>query len=294
MFKGAITALITPFAENGEIDVEAYQRLIDWQIAESIDGLVPVGTTGESPVLSHAEHKSLVEICVAQTKGRVPVIAGAGSNSTREAIDFVRHAEKCGADGVLVVTPYYNKPNQEGLYAHFSAVAKATLLPLIIYNIPSRSVIDMSAETMGRLAHDHKNIVGVKDATGRVERVYDQRIACGDDFAQLSGEDASVLGFNAHGGVGVISVTANIAPRACASVQAACRNGDYITARQLHDQLMPLHKALFLEPNPAGVKYAAAKLGLGRADLRLPLVEIASATKQAIDVGLLAAGLISS
>jgi len=291
MFKGAITALITPFTQKAQIDEQAFRKLIDWQIAENIDGLVPVGTTGESPVLSHDEHKYLVELCVAHVKGRVPVIAGAGSNSTREAVDFACYAEKVGADGVLVVTPYYNKPNQEGLYAHFSAVACAISIPLVIYNIPSRSVIDMTAETMGRLASDHKNIVGVKDATGRVERVFDQRLACGDDFAQLSGEDASVLGFNAHGGVGVISVTANIAPRACAEVQAACRAGDYARARQIHDRLMPLHKALFLEPNPAGVKYAAARLGLCAAHLRLPLVEVKEATKQMIDNALIEAGL---
>jgi len=292
MFRGAITALITPFLPTGEVDEQAFRQLVDWQIAQGIDGLVPVGTTGESPVLSHEEHKRVVEICIDQAKGRVPVIAGAGSNSTREAIDFARHGEKAGADGVLVVTPYYNKPGQDGLFAHFSAVASAISIPLIIYNIPSRSVIDMTVETMGRLVHAHKNIVGVKDATGRVERVYSQRIACGDDFAQLSGEDASVLGFNAHGGVGVISVTANIAPQACASVQAACRAGDFFKARQLHDQLMDLHKALFLEPNPAGVKYGAARLGLCRPDLRLPLVEVAPATKQAIDAAMIKAGLV--
>jgi len=292
MFKGTITALVTPFTQEGELDEQSFRRLVDWQIAENIDALVPVGTTGESPVLSHEEHKRVTAMCIEQTKGRVPVIAGAGSNSTREAIDFASSAEKMGADGVLVVTPYYNKPNQAGLFAHFSAVAAAISIPLIIYNIPSRSVIDMTPETMGRLVETHKNIIGVKDATGRVERVYDQRIACGDDFVQLSGEDASVLGFNAHGGNGVISVTANIAPRACAEVQAACRAGDYARARALHDRLMGLHKALFLEPNPAGVKYAAAKLGLCRADLRLPLVEVSAATKQMIDDAMMQAGLI--
>jgi len=292
MFKGAITALITPFTQEGALDEQAFRKLVDWQIAEGINGLVPVGTTGESPVLSHEEHKKIIEICIEQTKGRIPVIAGAGSNSTREAIDFACHAEKSGADGVLVVTPYYNKPNQEGLYAHFSAVASAISIPIIIYNIPSRSVIDMTAETMGRLVHKHKNIVGLKDATGRVERVYEQRMACGDNFAQLSGEDASVLGFNAHGGVGVISVTANIAPKACAAVQAACLAGDYAGAQAVHDRLMPLHKSLFLEPNPAGVKYACAKLGLCQAHLRLPLVEVSAATKQAIDAAMVQAGLI--
>jgi len=291
MFKGAITALITPFTPEGALDEPAFRQLVDWQIAEGIDGVVPVGTTGESPVLSHDEHKYVIEVCINQAKGRVPVIAGAGSNSTDEAIDFARHAEKVGADGVLVVTPYYNKPNQAGLEAHFAAVASAVSIPLIIYNIPSRSVIDMTPETMGRLVHNHKNIVGLKDATGRVERVYDQRIACGDDFSQLSGEDASTIGFNVHGGVGIISVTANIAPRACTEVQEACRAGDYARARQVHDRLMPLHKALFIEPNPAGVKYAAAKMGLCQANLRLPLVEVAPATKQAIDAALLQAGL---
>jgi len=291
MFKGAITALITPFTQDGQVDEAALRRFVDWQIAQNIDGLVPVGTTGESPVLSHDEHKHVVELCVKQAGGRVPVIAGAGSNSTREAIDFARHAEKVGADGVLVVTPYYNKPNQDGLYAHFATIASAISLPVIIYNIPSRSVIDMTAQTMGLLARNHQNIVGVKDATGRVERVYDQRIACGDEFAQLSGEDASTIGFNAHGGVGIISVTANIAPRQCAEVQAACIAGDYARARTLHDKLMPLHKALFIEPNPAGVKYAAAKLGLCGPSLRLPLVEVQPETRQAIDAALLQAGL---
>ena len=245
MLRGSLTALVTPFEQGGRFDEKAFRAFVDWQIAEGTTGLVPVGTTGESPTLSHDEHRQVVKVCIDAAKGRVPVVAGAGSNNTEEAVGLVKFAESAGADAVLVVTPYYNKPTQRGLYAHFAAVAKATTLPVIIYNIPPRSVIDMTPETMGRLANDFKNIAGVKDATGKVERVSEQRMTCGKDFIQLSGEDASALGFNAHGGVGCISVTANVAPRLCAEFQKATLAGDYRTALKLQDRLMPLHTALF-------------------------------------------------
>ncbi|WP_182418941.1 4-hydroxy-tetrahydrodipicolinate synthase [Bartonella sp. HY038] len=292
MLKGAITALITPFSETGEVDEKALRDLVEWQITEGIHGLVPVGTTGESPTLTHEEHKRVVELTIEQTKGRVPVIAGAGSNSTAEAIELVQFAETAGADAALVVTPYYNKPNQRGLYAHFAAIAKATILPIVIYNIPGRSVIDMTSETMGRLANDFDNIIGVKDATGKVERVSEQRMTCGDGFIQLSGEDATALGFNAQGGVGCISVTSNIAPRLSSLFQEACQIGNYEKAREIHEKLMPLHKTLFLEPNPTGVKYAAHQLGLCEAHLRLPLVAIEAETAHKIDAAIAHAGLV--
>ena len=291
MFRGSITALATPFRQDGSLDKEAFRALVEWQIDEGSNGLVPVGTTGESPTLTHEEHREVVRICIEAVAGRVPVIAGAGSNSTREAIGFVSHAEEAGADAVLVVTPYYNKPNQRGLYEHFAAVARATKLPIIIYNIPPRSVIDMLPETMGRLARDFPNIVGVKDATAKVDRVSEQRIACGPDFIQLSGEDASALGFNAHGGVGCISVTANVAPRLCAEFQAATLNGDRERALELQDRLMPLHKALFIEPNPAGVKYALSRLGRAEDRLRTPLVSVEESTAEKIDAAMKHAGL---
>jgi len=292
MLKGALTALITPFSDKGGVDEKAFRNLVEWQIKEGIHGLVPVGTTGESPTLTHNEHKHVIEICVEQAKKRVPVVAGTGSNSTAEAIELARHAEKAGADAALVVTPYYNKPNQRGLYAHFAAIAEAISLPIIIYNIPGRSVIDMLPQTMGRLAGDFKNIVGVKDATGRIERVSEQRITCGEAFIQLSGEDATALGFNAQGGHGCISVTSNIAPRLCAEFQNACMEGDFASALVIHQKLMPLHKLLFVEPNPAVVKYAAAKLGLCKPLLRLPLVEIAPETAKLVDKALADAQLI--
>jgi len=294
MLKGALTALITPFSDTGGIDEKAFRNLVEWQIKEGIHGLVPVGTTGESPTLSHDEHKRLIAICVEQVKKRVPVVAGAGSNSTSEAVELARYAEHAGADAVLVVTSYYNRPNQRGLYAHFAAVAEATALPVVIYNIPGRSVIDMLPETMGMLARDFRNIIAVKDATGRIERVSEQRLACGDGFIQLSGEDVTALGFNAQGGGGCISVTSNIAPRLNVELQSACLKGDFSAALAIHDRLMPLHKALFIEPNPAGVKYAAARLGLCEPLLRLPLVEIEAATAEQIDNALNAAGLLYS
>jgi 4-hydroxy-tetrahydrodipicolinate synthase len=291
MFRGSITALVTPM-RNGRIDEEAFRNLIDWQIAEGTDGLVPVGTTGESPTLSHAEHKRVVEICVGTAAGRVPVIAGAGSNNTAEAIDLAKHAESVGADAVLVVTPYYNKPNQEGMYAHFKAVNDAIGIPIIIYNIPPRSVIDMSVETMARL-FKLKNIAGVKDATAKIERVSLQRLAMGPDFNQLSGEDATALGFNVHGGHGCISVTANVAPKLSAEFQDACLSGDYKTALTYQDRLMPLHRALFLEPNPTGVKYALSVLGKMSDEVRLPMVPVSEPVRTEIRAAMAHAGLIN-
>ena len=291
--RGSLTALVTPFARDGSLDEKAFADFVEWQIAEGTSALVPVGTTGESPTLTHEEHRRVVKICVEVAAGRVPVVAGAGSNSTAEAVDLARYAEKAGADAVLVVTPYYNKPNQRGLYAHYAEVARATALPIIVYNIPPRSIIDMAPETMGRLRKDFPNIAGVKDATGKVERVTEQRETCGADFIQLSGEDASALGFNAHGGVGCISVTSNVAPRLCAEMQDASLSGDSIRAIELQDRLMPLHKALFLEPNPGGAKYALAKLGRLQNVLRAPLVTVEPATEARIDAAMQHAGLLN-
>ncbi|MGB3897128.1 MAG: 4-hydroxy-tetrahydrodipicolinate synthase [Mesorhizobium sp.] len=293
MLRGSLTALVTPFDKDGRFDEKAFRALIEWQIAEGSDGLVPVGTTGESPTLSHDEHRQVVKACVEMARGKVPVIAGAGSNNTQEAIGLVKYAESVGADAALVVTPYYNKPTQRGLYAHFAAVAGATALPIIIYNIPGRSVVDMLPETMGRLAHDFPNIAGVKDATGKVERVSEQRAACGKDFIQLSGEDASALGFNAHGGVGCISVTANVAPRLCAEFQAATLANDKEKALELQDRLLPLHKAIFTEPGVSGAKYALSKLGKIENVVRSPLVTVEDATAARLDAALKHAGLIN-
>ncbi|MCF1472804.1 4-hydroxy-tetrahydrodipicolinate synthase [Agrobacterium vitis] len=294
MFQGSMPALVTPFTETGAIDEKAFAAHVEWQIAEGSSGLVSVGTTGESPTLTHAEHKRVVELCIEVAAKRVPVIAGAGSNNTMEAIDLAQHAEKAGADAVLVVTPYYNKPTQKGLIAHFSAIAQAVSLPIIIYNIPPRSVIDMSPETMGKLAQAHKTIVGVKDATGKLERVSEQRITCGRDFIQLSGEDATALGFNAHGGVGCISVTANVAPRLCAEFQAATLAGDFAKALDYQDRLMPLHKAIFLEPGLCGAKYALSQLGRMGRTARLPLLStLEASTEAAIDAALQHAGLMN-
>jgi 4-hydroxy-tetrahydrodipicolinate synthase len=288
-FRGSFTALVTPFA-NGSVDETAFRSLVDWQIAEGTDGLVPVGTTGESPTLSHDEHREVVEWCIEQARGRVPVIAGAGSNSTKEAIELARHAEESGADAVLVVTPYYNKPTQEGLYQHFKAINDAIGLPIIIYNIPSRSVIDMTVDTMKRL-FELENIAGVKDATANVVRVSQQRAAMGEGFNQLSGEDATALGFMAHGGHGCISVTSNVAPRLCAEFQDACLAGNYQTARKLHEKLMPLHTALFVETNPAPVKYALSVLGKCADTVRLPMVPVTDKTKAAVRQAMVDAGL---
>ncbi len=292
MFRGSLTALVTPFAKDGSLDKKAFRELVEWQIAEGTTGLVPVGTTGETPTLTHEEHREVVQICVETAAGRVPVIAGAGSNSTREAVALAKFAEEVKADAALVVTPYYNKPTQNGLYEHFATVARSTSLPIIIYNIPPRSVIDMSPETMGRLAKDFANIVGVKDATAKVDRVSEQRLTCGKDFIQLSGEDASALGFNAHGGVGCISVTANVAPRLCAEFQAATLANDKEKALELQDRLMPLHKAIFIEPGLCGAKYALSRLGKAENRVRLPLVPIEVSTAAAIDAAMQHAGLL--
>ena len=290
-FRGSFTALVTPFS-NGSVDEQAFRGLVDWQIAEGTDGLVPVGTTGESPTLSHDEHRKVVEWCVEQVKGRVPVIAGAGSNSTSEAVELARHAQECGASAVLVVTPYYNKPTQEGLYRHFKAINDAVGIPIIIYNIPARSVIDMSVDTMARL-FELEHVAGVKDATANVVRVSLQRAAMGADFNQLSGEDASALGFMAHGGHGCISVTSNVAPRLCAEFQDACLRGEYAAALKLQDKLMPLHTALFIETSPAPVKYALSVLGKCSDTLRLPMVPVGEKTKAKVREAMVHAGLIN-
>ena len=290
-FRGSFTALVTPF-NNGSLDEKAFRSLVDWQIAEGTHGLVPVGTTGESPTLSHAEHNLAVEWCIDQAKGRVPVVAGTGSNSTREAIELSQHAEKAGADAVLVVTPYYNKPTQEGLYQHFKAINDAIGIPIIIYNIPARSVIDMSVDTMTRL-FELKNIAGVKDATANVLRVSQQRAAMGEGFNQLSGEDGTCIGFMAHGGHGCISVTSNVAPRLCSEFQDACLKGDYAAALKLQDKLLPLHIALFIETNPSPAKYALSVLGKCAETVRLPMVPLADKTKAAVRDAMVHAGLIN-
>jgi len=290
-FHGSNTALVTLF-RNGKLDEKANREHVAWQIENGTHGIVPVGTTGESPTLSHDEHKKVVEWCIKETNGRVPVIAGAGSNSTAEAIDFATFAEKAGADGLLVVTPYYNKPTQEGLYQHFKAINDAVGIPILIYNIPGRSVIDMSVETMARL-FELKNIAGVKDATAKLDRVSLQRQAMGPEFIQLSGEDGTALGFNAHGGHGCISVASNVAPRLCADFQEACARGDYAAALKLQDRLMPLHTAIFLETNPSPVKYALSRIRPVTADVRLPMVPCTEATKKAVDAALRHAGLLN-
>lgn len=288
-FKGSITALVTPF-RNGAVDEEAFAGLIEWQIGEGTHGLVPVGTTGESPTLTPDEHARVVTLAVEVVKGRVPVIAGAGSNATSEAIHYVRHAEAAGAEAVLVATPYYNKPTQEGLYAHYKALNDCAQIPIFLYNIPGRSVVDMSIETMARLS-ELPNIVGVKDATANLARVTPQKMACRKGFLQISGEDSTALGFNAHGGVGCISVTANVAPRLSAEFQTACLAGDYAKALVLHEKLAPLHRALFLEASPAPVKWALAAIGKCRDEVRLPLVPATDAVKGEIRSALLHAGL---
>ena len=291
-FRGSMTALVTPF-KNGKVDEAAFRGHIDWQIAQGTHGLVPVGTTGESPTLSHAEHKSVVEWCINEAKGRVPVIAGAGSNNTNEAVELSRHAEKAGADAVLIVTPYYNKPNQEGLYQHYKAINDAIGIPIIIYNIPPRSIVDMSVDTMARL-YELKNIVGVKDATGNIVRVSQQRQAMGPDFIQLSGEDATALAFNVHGGHGCISVSSNVAPKACADFQNASLSGDYAKALTYQDKLFPLQTALFVEPNPAGPKYALSVLGRMTDEVRLPMVPTTEPTRAIIRKAMAFAGLTNA
>ena len=291
MFRGSIAALITPF-RDGEFDESAYRALIDRQIEAGTAALVPCGTTGESPTLDHTEHKRVVEVCLDAAAGRVPVIAGTGSNSTAEAVDLTRHAKQAGAAAALIVTPYYNKPTQEGLYRHFAAIVAAVDIPIIIYNIPPRSVIDMSVDTMARLAR-LPQIIGVKDATADLTRPIRTRLAIGPEFCQLSGEDGTALPFLAAGGHGCISVTANVAPRLCADMQAAWRDADFATALALQDRLMPLHAALFCETNPAPVKYAASLLGLCQDDCRLPIAPLAEASREAVRKGLTSAGLLN-
>lgn len=290
MFKGSIPALVTPF-KNGELDLETLKKLVDWHVDQGSHGLVPVGTTGESPTLSHEEHETVIEEVVKAAAGRIPVIAGAGSNNTREGIRLVQHAESVGADAVLVVTPYYNKPTQAGLIAHYTALHEACALPIVIYNIPGRSVIDMTPATMGELSKLPR-IIGVKDATGDISRVSKQRASCGADFCQLSGEDATALGFNAHGGVGAISVTANVAPKLCSEFQEATLAGDFAKALAYQDKLMPLHEAIFIEPGVSGAKYAMSRLGLCDEEVRLPLLPISGETRAKIDMAMAHAELI--
>ncbi len=291
-FKGSFTALVTPF-RDGDVDEKAFRDFVSWQIEEGTQGLVPVGTTGETPTLSHDEHRQVVKICIEETAGRVPVIAGAGSNSTREAVDLAKFAEKAGADAALVVTPYYNKPTQEGLYQHFKAVNDAVGIPIIIYNIPPRSVVDMSVETMARL-FELKNIAGVKDATGNLARVSQQRHAMGPDFNQLSGEDMTALAFNAAGGHGCISVVSNIAPRLCAELQKASLAGDYAKANEVQDRLIPLHAAVFQEPGVAGAKAGLAALGRIKDEVRLPLVPATPAAREAVLSAMRFAGILNA
>ena len=292
VFKGSYTALITPM-RDGAVDGDAFQKFVDWQVSEGTNGLVPVGTTGESPTLSHAEHHRVVDLCIEAAAGRVPVIAGTGSNNTAEAVSLTKHAKQAGADAALVVMPYYNKPTQEGMYQHFKAVHDAAEIPILIYNIPGRSVVNMSVDTMARL-FELPNIVGVKDATADLARVSLQRHAMGPDFIQFSGEDATALALMAHGGHGCISVTANVAPGLCSQFHNCCAAGDYAGALAVQDKLMPLHAALFLESSPAPVKYAASVLGLCEAEIRLPLVEPMAWTRTQVLEAMVHAGLIEA
>ena len=292
MFKGSFVALVTPMRPDGSVDEQAFAAFVDWQIREGIHGVVPVGTTGESPTLSHDEHKRMVEVAIEVAGGRVPVLAGAGSNSTEEAIDLTRHARQAGADAALVVTPYYNKPTQEGLYLHFTAIADAVDLPIIIYNIPPRSVVDMSVDTMARLAK-HPNIVGVKDATANLARPLHTRRACGEAFCQLSGEDHTAVAFLAAGGAGCISVTGNVAPRLCAEMQTAWQDGRVAEAMAIQNRLLPLHDAMFAETSPAPVKYAASLLGHGSEKCRLPLAPLQEATRARVRAAMTEVGLLN-
>jgi 4-hydroxy-tetrahydrodipicolinate synthase len=290
--QGSMPALVTPM-RDGKVDEQAFRKFVSWQIEQGSHGLVPCGTTGESPTLSHDEHMRVVEICVQETAGRVPVIAGAGSNSTDEAIALTKHAKSVGADAVLHVTGYYNKPSQEGQYRHFMAVADATDLPILLYNIPGRAIVDISVETMARLAK-HPNIIGVKDATANLMRPTRERNACGKSWRLISGEDGTALGYMAHGGHGCISVTANVAPKLCAEFQDACLRGAYDRARELQDKLMPLHDAMFCEPSPAPAKYAASLLGHCTPEVRLPLVELTDAGRAQVKAAMQGLGLLKS
>ncbi|MET3925795.1 4-hydroxy-tetrahydrodipicolinate synthase [Devosia sp. 2618] len=291
MLRGSITALITPMA-NGVVDEKAFASFVEWQIAEGSHGLVPVGTTGESPTVSHEEHRRVVEICVEVANNRVPVVAGAGSNSTAEAVSLAKFAEDTGADAVLSVVPYYNKPNQEGLFQHFSAVAKAVGIPIILYSVPGRTIVDLSVDTIARLRDAHSNIIGVKDATGNLERASIERAKLGSDFILLSGDDSTALAFNAHGGHGCISVTANVAPRLCSQMQELSLAGDFKGALEVNDKLVYLHRDLFMEPNPSPAKYVANRLKLCANEMRLPLVPVTKSTEDAMDFAMRHAGLI--
>jgi 4-hydroxy-tetrahydrodipicolinate synthase len=291
MFKGSLVALITPF-RGGKVDEKAFQDLVEWHVAEGTHGLVPCGTTGESPTLSHEEHRRVVELCIEASRGRIPVIAGTGSNSTDEAIELTRHARKAGANAALVVTPYYNKPTQEGLFRHFKAIVEAVDLPVVVYNIPGRSVVDISVETMARIAK-LPNIVGVKESTGDVSRITKHRLLIGEGFCQVSGEDYLALAQMAAGADGCISVTANVAPRQLSQMHLACQRGDYAAARAIHERLAPLHEALFVETSPAPVKYAASLLGKCVPDIRLPLVEPSEATRARVKAAMVHAGLLN-
>lgn len=291
MFKGSIVALITPF-QNGAVDEVALRKLVDWHLGEGTHGIVPVGTTGESPTLSHAEHMKVVEIVVEQINGQIPVIAGAGSNNTIEAIEFTKHAQSAGANATLHVAGYYNRPNQEGLYQHFKAIHDATDIPIIVYNIPPRAIVDIVPETMARLA-ELPRIAGVKDATGDVGRISREKMLIPNGFCYLSGEDPTALGYNAHGGDGCISVTANVAPRLCSEFQQACMDGEFGLALELHERLMPMHSALFMEPSPAGTKYAASLLDLCGAEARLPIVPLTDPTKDKVQSAMRHAGLLN-
>jgi len=288
--KGSIPALITPM-RGGQLDEGALRSFVAWQIAEGSHGLLPCGTTGESPTLTTEEHRRVIEICVQEANGRVPVLAGAGSNCTAEAIELAKAAKDAGADAVLSVTGYYNKPSQEGLYHHFAGLAEAVPLPIVLYNIPSRAVVDIAVETMAQLAKI-ENIIGVKDATGNLSRPTRERLACGPDWRLLSGDDASALGYMAHGGHGCVSVTANVAPRLCSNFQEACMRGDFAAARPLHERLMPLHEALFCEPSPAPVKFAASLLGLCHNEIRTPMMPLTEAGQAMVRDAMIAAGLL--
>lgn len=291
-FRGSFPALITPM-KDGAVDEVAFRKFVGWQIAEGTHGLVPVGTTGESPTVTPEEHKRIVRLCVEVADGRIPVIAGAGSNSTAEAIEYARHAKSAGADGALIVVPYYNKPTQDGIYAHYRAIADAVDIPIIVYNVPGRTVANISVETLARLSHDCKNIVGTKDASADLTRPSRQRLASGVNFIQMSGEDGTALGFNAHGGVGCISVTANVAPKLCSQLQEATLRGDYAEALKIQDRLMPLHHALFIETSPGPIKYAVSLLGLCTPEARLPMVPISEESKAAVRAAMIHAGLLN-
>jgi len=290
--QGSIPALITPM-KDGAVDEKAFRKFVAWQIKEGSHGLVPVGTTGESPTVTPEEHKRIVEICIEEAEGKVPVIAGTGSNNTAEAIDYTEHAKKAGADAALIVVPYYNRPTQDGIYAHFKAIADAVDIPIFIYNVPGRTVANISVETLARLAKDCRNIVGTKDASADLTRPSRQRLMSGEGFIQLSGEDGTALGFNAHGGVGCISVTANVAPRLCSEFQEATLKSDYKAALKLQDRLMPLHHALFVETSPGPIKYAVSLLGHCTPEARLPMVPVSDSTKKVVKDAMVHAGLLN-